>query len=59
MGLAGRGVGTLRVTGSFRDEPVGVVLDAVARSLDLRLERRNGGYELSRKLRPRRTRSRE
>ncbi len=48
MGLAGRGVGTLRVTGSFRDEPVGVVLDAVARSLDLRLERRNGGYELSR-----------
>jgi transmembrane sensor len=46
--LGGRGLAGLRVTGSFRDEPVGVVLDAVARSLDLRLDARQGGYELSR-----------
>jgi transmembrane sensor len=46
--LGSRSLGTLRVTGSFRDEPVGVVLDAIARSVDVRLERRGGGYELSR-----------
>ena len=46
--LGSRSLGTLRVTGSFRDEPVGAVLDAVARSLDLRLERHEGGYELTR-----------
>lgn len=44
--VVGPDLGLLRVTGSFRDEPVGAVLDAVARSLDLRLEHRNTTYEL-------------
>ncbi len=38
----------LRVTGVFADEPVTQVLDAVARSLDLRIQRVGGSYELSR-----------
>ena len=46
--LASPGLGALRVTGSFRDEPANAVLDAIARSLGLRLVRGESGYQLTR-----------
>src|SRR5216110_3291512 len=46
--LASPGLGALRVTGSFRDEPANAVLDAITRSLGLRLVRGESGYQLTR-----------
>jgi len=46
--LGSPSLGALRVTGSFRDEPANAVLDAIARSLGLRLVRGESGYQLTR-----------
>jgi len=45
--LSGATLGSLRVDGEFADEPIAQVLDAIARSLDLKVRRSDRSYELS------------